>query len=258
MQQLNSRGPRTTDNASDAAFDSFDEEAQQPDIQPVVDPKAPHDEHGHVPIPTGYANTTGHRLGVFVGLLATVLVIGFFTVQHLKNGEAASLRDDAALRVHEAPPVEIAIVGEAPATQTLVLPGETRGWYSSTIYARVTGYVAKWLVDIGDFVRKDQVMAVIDTPELDAQLQAARAQLQVSDAEAAVKEFGRGFGEDHLCTVADVAEGTRFRAGARRQESAIPRQHCPAQCRACPHQSGSRQRGPTYLFDEIQRGHRSL
>ena len=188
MQQLDPRGPRTTDSASDAAFDSFDEEAQQPDIQPVVDPEAPHDEQGHVPIPTGYANTTGHQLGVFVGLLATVLVIGFFTVQHLKNGEAASLRDAADLRVHEAPPVEIAIVGEAPATQTLVLPGETRGWYSSTIYARVTGYVAKWLVDIGDTVMKDQVMAVIDTPELDAQLQAARAQLQVSEAEAAVKE----------------------------------------------------------------------
>lgn len=70
-----------------------------------------------------------------------------------------------------------------------MLPGETRGWYSSLIYTRVTGYVAKWLVDIGDAVTKDQVMALIDTPDLDAQLNAARAQLEAAEAEAKVKEL---------------------------------------------------------------------
>jgi RND family efflux transporter MFP subunit len=77
--------------------------------------------------------------------------------------------------------------------QALVLPGETRGWYSSTIYARVTGYVARWLVDIGDSVKKDQVMAIIDTPDLDAQLDAAQAQLTASEAEAKVKESDAEF-----------------------------------------------------------------
>jgi RND family efflux transporter MFP subunit len=77
--------------------------------------------------------------------------------------------------------------------QALVLPGETRGWYSSTIYARVTGYVARWLVDIGDSVKKDQVMAIIDTPDLDAQLDAAQAQLNAAEAEAKVKESDAEF-----------------------------------------------------------------
>ena len=40
----------------------------------------------------------------------------------------------------------------------------------STIYARVNGYVAKWVADIGDHVSKGQVLATIDTPELDAEL----------------------------------------------------------------------------------------
>jgi RND family efflux transporter MFP subunit len=95
--------------------------------------------------------------------------------------------------VQQAPPVEVVKVETASADQALVLPGETRGWYSSTIYARVTGYVAKWLVDIGDNVKKDQVMAIIDTPDLDAQLQAAQAQLVASEAEAKVKESDTEF-----------------------------------------------------------------
>jgi RND family efflux transporter MFP subunit len=76
----------------------------------------------------------------------------------------------------------------APPTQTLAVPGETRGWYSSPLYARVNGYVGKWIADIGDRVKKDQVLATIDTPELDAQLEAAQAQLKASEAEVKVKE----------------------------------------------------------------------
>ncbi len=64
-----------------------------------------------------------------------------------------------------------------PATvgQDLVLPGQTAAWYETTIYARVNGYVAKWSVDIGDHVKKGQVLASIETPELDAELNAAGA-----------------------------------------------------------------------------------
>jgi len=86
------------------------------------------------------------------------------------------------------PPVEVIKVELAPPTQVLTLPGETRGWYTSSIYARVSGYVAKWIVDIGDRVTKDQVLATIDTPELDAQLDAGQAQLVASEAEVKVKE----------------------------------------------------------------------
>jgi multidrug efflux pump subunit AcrA (membrane-fusion protein) len=57
-----------------------------------------------------------------------------------------------------------------------------------TIYARVNGYVAKLIADIGDRVKKDQLLATIDTPILDAQLEAAQAQLNASETEVKVKE----------------------------------------------------------------------
>ena len=192
MHEPNPRKSAVTAADTDAAFDAFDEEAQVPGVA-LDDGTAPHDEHGHVPVRTGYVGGTGRSLGIFVGLLAAALIVGFFVVQRLKHSDDANLRDEAALRVQQLPPVEVVRAQSAPPTQTLVLPGETRGWYSSTIYARVTGYVAKWLVDIGDKVKKDQVMAIIDTPDLDAQLEASRAQLEAAEAEAKVKESDADF-----------------------------------------------------------------
>jgi RND family efflux transporter MFP subunit len=79
--------------------------------------------------------------------------------------------------------------------QDLVLPGQTAAWYESPIYARVDGYVANWVADIGDHVRKGQVLATIETPELDAQLQAARAQLNASKAQVGARKAEAEFGK---------------------------------------------------------------
>jgi len=82
-----------------------------------------------------------------------------------------------------APPmVDVIAVQNAPSTLSLTLPGETAAWYESTIYARVDGYVAKWNADIGDHVQKGQILATIDTPELDAELAASRAKLKATEA----------------------------------------------------------------------------
>jgi membrane fusion protein, multidrug efflux system len=63
----------------------------------------------------------------------------------------------------------------APATQELLLPGAVTAFSDAAIYARTSGYVQHWYVDIGAHVNKGQVLADIQTPELDAQLQQARA-----------------------------------------------------------------------------------
>jgi RND family efflux transporter MFP subunit len=70
--------------------------------------------------------------------------------------------------------------------QALVLPGVVRPREETKLYPRVSGYVKRWLVDIGDKVKEGQVLAEIETPELDAQLAQARAQL--AQARAAVKQ----------------------------------------------------------------------
>ncbi len=136
----------------------------------------------------GMSSGTGRRLRIIAAAIAIVLVAGFVFVQHVKGRQEETLASTTAERAGEPPPVEVIKVEMAPPTQGLTLPGETRGWYSSTIYARVSGYVASWVADIGDRVKKDQVLAIIDTPDLDAQLDAAQAQLKASEAEVNVRE----------------------------------------------------------------------
>jgi RND family efflux transporter MFP subunit len=66
--------------------------------------------------------------------------------------------------------------------QDLVLPGSTQAFIDSPIYARTNGYLKRWYVDIGARVRKGELLAEIETPELDQQLRQAKAQLATADA----------------------------------------------------------------------------
>ena len=142
----------------------------------------------HAPASIVDAKATGRRIRFAAATLAIVLAGAFILVHQVKGRQESMLAAATAASSEEAPPVQVTQVDLAPPTEVLTLPGEIRGWYSSTIYARVSGYVAKWIVDIGDRVKKDQVLATIDTPELDAQLDAGQAQLVASEAEVKVKE----------------------------------------------------------------------
>jgi RND family efflux transporter MFP subunit len=93
-----------------------------------------------------------------------------------------------------APPVvDVTVVHRAASAATLSLPGEAAAWYESTIYARVSGYVARWYANIGDRVAAGQLLASIDTPELDAEYAAAKAKLLVAEAQVRVKSADAEF-----------------------------------------------------------------
>jgi RND family efflux transporter MFP subunit len=64
----------------------------------------------------------------------------------------------------------------------IALPGSTSAFSDTPIYARTSGYVKHWYVDIGARVRKGQLLATIETPELDQQLRQARADLENAEA----------------------------------------------------------------------------
>jgi RND family efflux transporter MFP subunit len=66
---------------------------------------------------------------------------------------------------------------QSGASQELVFPGSIHAWFDAPIYSRVPGYLKKWYVDIGAKVRTGDVLADIETPELDQQLAQARADL---------------------------------------------------------------------------------
>jgi RND family efflux transporter MFP subunit len=135
----------------------------------------------------------GRGLKVLAVCLAVALLVAFLFVRHLKSDAAITLADQTQSESKAPPMVDVVTAQPAPATWPLILPGETSAWYDSKIYARVNGYVAKWLVDIGDHVAKGQTLAVIETPELDADLAAAKAKLTASQAQVEVRQADADF-----------------------------------------------------------------
>jgi RND family efflux transporter MFP subunit len=103
--------------------------------------------------------------------------------------------------------------GTAPA-QEIVLPGNVMPFISSPIYARTNGYVKNWYADIGSHVRKGQLLAVIETPEVDQQLAQSRSNLATAQANLKLAEITKtrymGLLATHAVAQqdADNAEGT--------------------------------------------------
>jgi RND family efflux transporter MFP subunit len=139
-------------------------------------------------VSTSFDPETGRRARTGVRIAAVCLLAGFVIVMVVRYFHAHGVAKAGETAYLTPPPVDVVIAQAATKGQDLILPGETAAWYETTIYARVNGYVAKWLVDIGDHVNKGQVLAIIETPELDAELEAARAQLKASEAQVGARK----------------------------------------------------------------------
>src|SRR5258707_15163374 len=79
-------------------------------------------------------------------------------------------------------PVAVVSPKQTAPTQEIILPGNVQPFITSPIYARTNGYLKKWYVDIGGRVKQGQLLAVIETPEVDQQLQQARSNLLTAQA----------------------------------------------------------------------------
>jgi RND family efflux transporter MFP subunit len=120
------------------------------------------------------------RAGIIGGcVLAAILVIG----GGIRFGQASSLRT----WTHESEIPTVALISpEAGGKgQMLILPGTLQAYYDAQLYSRVPGYVHAWYEDIGAHVKKGDVLALVDTPELDQQISQARA--DVGAAQSAQK-----------------------------------------------------------------------
>lgn len=150
---------------------------------------------------------TGRRLQIAVGALIGTLAVAYLATHFTRTHDARELATNASQAAATAQPVNTATVREAAAGMPLTLPGETAAWYQSTIHARVSGYVANWTADIGDHVKKGQVLATIETPELDASLAAAKAQLNASQAQVKVREARADFAKSTYIRWRDSPKG---------------------------------------------------
>ncbi len=85
----------------------------------------------------------------------------------------------------------VAVVSPAPAKAPpgLLLPAEVQPWIDTAIHARATGYVKRWLVDLGAHVKAGQLLAEIETPELDQQLDQARHELAEAEASLGIAKI---------------------------------------------------------------------
>jgi RND family efflux transporter MFP subunit len=94
----------------------------------------------------------------------------------------AETRLRASAQVSAIPYVDVVSPKASSDADEIALPGSTSAFNDTPIYARTSGYVKHWYVDIGARVKKGQLLATIETPELDQQLQQARADLENAEA----------------------------------------------------------------------------
>ena len=120
----------------------------------------------------------GARL-VLIGLgvvLAALAIFGIAKRVHARHELAEDTHRNAIATVATIAPKA------APKDQALALPGTVASWQDAQVYARTTGYVAKWYVDIGAKVKKGQRLADLDTPDVDNQLLQGKAQMRTDQA----------------------------------------------------------------------------
>ncbi len=122
------------------------------------------------------------RSRVTVLVILVLLVGGAFAFGYLQRSKAHRSMPAATLGDGGPVHVEVMKAEVLSSDQALSLPGSVKPLEEAKIYSRSSGYVRRWLVDIGDKVKEGQLLAEIDTPELDAQLAQARAQLATARA----------------------------------------------------------------------------
>jgi len=115
-------------------------------------------------------------------LVAALLISGIWSrisARKTLNAETAQLA---------IPAVSVVSPKQTAPAEEIILPGNVQPFITSPIYARTSGYLRKWNVDIGAHVKKGQLLAVIETPEVDQQLQQSLSNLNTAKANLALAE----------------------------------------------------------------------
>ena len=122
---------------------------------------------------------SGRAVGI---IIAVVLIIAIAYGLHVRSADEerlAGVTDDAAI-------LSVSVVQPVAGSQAgdLALPGNVAAFTDTPIYSRTNGYLEKWYFDIGSHVHKGDLLAVVETPEVDQQLNQSRAELERMQANA--------------------------------------------------------------------------
>lgn len=108
--------------------------------------------------------------------LGVIVAIGAYTRFSQANSVGSWTKEE------DIPTVALVSPDASGKNQAMMFPGTLEAYYDANIYSRVSGYVHAWYQDIGAHVKKDQLLATIDTPDLDQQIANARANLNAAVA----------------------------------------------------------------------------
>jgi RND family efflux transporter MFP subunit len=135
-------------------------------------------------------------------IIACVILLVFAGI--FAYGIISRLRHASTVRAETTqmslPSVSVATPERSAPLQEIVLPGNVQPFTSAPIYARTNGYLKTWYADIGAHVKKGQLLAVIETPEVDQQLRQSRSNLDTSEANLKLSEITKNRYQGLLAT----------------------------------------------------------
>jgi membrane fusion protein, multidrug efflux system len=123
--------------------------------------------------PSGPERSPAGRAKMLVGAVLLVLITaGVVTFLNRKSESDALAKETDAIAI---PTVAVVQPQSEPGNDELILPGNLQAYIESPIFARTNGYLLRWYKDIGSKVERGELLATIDTPEVDQELSQARA-----------------------------------------------------------------------------------
>lgn len=156
-----------------------------------------------------------------LAIAVAILIAGAFFAGYLPRlSRQTALAKEAGEAAAALPPVNVSEIEQAPSKSQLVLPGNMQAVTEAPILARASGYIRTRYADIGDRVREGQPLADIEAPELDQQVQQARA--GVDQARSALEQATASLQQGK--TNAEMARYTNERWQALVQKGAVARQ----------------------------------
>jgi membrane fusion protein (multidrug efflux system) len=151
------------------------------------------------------ASVSKKRL-VVAGLAVLVVLAAAFSFGFLRRrSERSALAESNQTSQHALPRVEVVTPKLGASDRALQLPGSVQPLQETVLFARASGFVRAWRVDMGDKAKKGQVLAEIETPELDQELSQGRAQLLQTQASLTLAKANRDLANANLARARRLA-----------------------------------------------------
>ena len=142
-------------------------------------------------VPLNHVEASGRSTKNWVTALLIALIVAAILIFGIRSRVKAESNLRTVTAQMAVPSVSVVKPKQTASAQEIILPGNVQPFISSPIYARTDGYLKKWYFDIGAHVKAGQLLAIIQTPEVDQQLAQARSNLATAQANLELAKITR-------------------------------------------------------------------